>query len=109
MPRETCNEISWPETSEVFKTSEVLLFLLRLRLHPRQYMIMRGHQAVGQHIHMRAQVFSDAPQEIQIILTLEEHGPAVVAAVVEMVILLGQEGRFPAGHGTCQVLDFRSL
>jgi hypothetical protein len=62
-------------------------------------MVMGWHKAVGQHIHAPRQILPHTSQEIQIIIPLEKHVLAVVAAVVEVVILVRQKGGFPAGHG----------
>jgi hypothetical protein len=49
---------------------------------------MGWHQAIGQHIHVHAQIFPDPSQEIQVVITLEEHDLVVVAAMVEVIILV---------------------
>jgi hypothetical protein len=62
-------------------------------------MVIGWDEAVGRHIHASRQILADASQEIQIIIPLEKHVLAVVAAVVEVIILVWQKGGFPAGIG----------
>jgi hypothetical protein len=88
---------TWREAAEA-KASAAAAFRslkdfgrLQQRLNPHQKMVMGWHKAVGQLPH--------TSQEIQIIIPLEKHVLAVVAAVVEVVILVRQKGGFPAGHG----------
>jgi hypothetical protein len=47
---------------------------------------------------VRAQVFLEASQEIQVVIALEEDRLAVVAAVVKVIILVREEGDGSAGH-----------
>ena len=66
--------------------------------YPPQNMIMRGHQTIRQNIHLLAQILPHPMQEIQIIIALEEHGLAVIAAIVEVIILVGKERECSARH-----------
>jgi len=71
--------------------------------------IMGGHEAVSQNVHVLVQILFDVLQEVEIVLPLEEDCLTVIAAVVEVIILVGEERRFAAGHtGLLAPLDFRS-
>ena len=59
---------------------------------------MGGHETIGQNVHVLAQILLDVLQEVEIVLPLEEDRLAVVAAVVEVIILVGEERCFAAGH-----------
>ena len=50
---------------------------------------MGGHQGVGKEVHIRAQIFLHTAQEIQIIIALEEYPLAIIAAIIEMIVLVG--------------------
>jgi hypothetical protein len=63
---------------------------------------------MDQNIHMLAHVFLNSLQEIQIVIALKKHGLTAVAAIIEMLILVGKEGRFSAGHGTLLVIGLSS-
>lgn len=49
---------------------------------------MRGHQAIRNHADQRQESFPHAAQEEQVILRLEEDHLAVVAAVVDVIVLM---------------------
>jgi hypothetical protein len=49
---------------------------------------MGWHQAVRRYIHAPTQILPDAVQEIKVISALEKHALPVVAAVIEVVILI---------------------
>jgi len=71
---------------------------------------MGGHETIGQNVHVLVQILFDVLQEVEIVLPLEEDRLAVVAAVVEVIILIREERRFAAGHDRLLApLDFRSL
>jgi len=59
---------------------------------------MGGHEAVSQNVHMLVQILFDVFQEVEIVLPLEEDRLAVITAVVEVIILIGEESCFAAGH-----------
>jgi len=59
---------------------------------------MGGHETIGQNVHVLAQILLDVLQKVEIVLPLEEDRLAVVAAVVEVIILVGQKRRFAAGY-----------
>jgi len=59
---------------------------------------MGGHEAVGQNVHVLVQIRFDVLQEVEIVLPLEEDRLTVIAAVVEVIILFGEERCFAAGH-----------
>ena len=48
---------------------------------------------------MLEQVFFDSMQKIQIVLALKEHCLTVIAAIIEVIILVGQKRCVSAGHG----------
>jgi hypothetical protein len=50
---------------------------------------------------MLAKVFPDSAQKIQVIFSLKKHYLAIIAAIVEMIILVGQKRCGSARHGIC--------
>jgi hypothetical protein len=61
-------------------------------------MVMGWHQAVGDDINQRIHILPPAAKEKEIILFLEENPAPVIAAVVEVVVVIWQEGGESSGH-----------
>jgi hypothetical protein len=51
-------------------------------------MIVCGHQTIDKNIYMLAQILFNSAQKIQIISALKEHFLTIVAAIVEVIILV---------------------
>ena len=61
---------------------------------------MIWHQEIGDHIHQWTQVRLQFSQEEQVVIGFEKDGLSIVAAIINVIVMVWNKNGFSPGHGT---------
>ena len=89
------------QTSEVLKTSEVWTWDI---LNAHQQMIGSWHQTKSNYFYHWMQIFLDTAQKIEIVILFKEYALPVIAAIIDMVIMLSNKWCFSSWQDS--LLDY---